>query len=253
MSDVVLVKVNGIDVKTSDILVRLKANGEYRKALTSQIQFSSIKDFAAKNSIEVSDGELQAQVTVKRKELQLFTIDDTNKYLSNLGISIDQWAETLEEELLVEKVKSHVITDEVIESFYNQNKQQFVSLSLYKIVLKDKEAAEEIKLQTTADGVPFTALAQKFSDDKLTAQSGGFAGLKTRGTLNPAVETFIFASQEGEVLGPFQEDGTYTLYKVEKKNYPELNEALKAQIKNQLYENWKTSLMGAARIEVPKH
>lgn len=252
MDNTALLKVEDKPITNNHILVRLKGKGEYKKALSEEMIYTAVKVFAEKNNISISDEELQSSADKKRKELGLFSTADTEKYLSTLGINIDQWADNIEEELLKKKVKEHVITNEVINSYYNENKLRFMCIPLHKIVVKDKAMAEEIKLQIEDEEEEFEALAKKHSADKNTAASGGYMGVIQRGQLPVEIEGQVFAAQENEILGAFEEGGMFTIYKTGKIVNPELDSEMKENITSGLFDLWTNNLLGSLKIEVSK-
>lgn len=252
MESAVLLKVEDKPITNNQIIVRLKAKGEYKKALSEEMIYNAIKTFAEKNNITVPDDELQSYADKKRKELGLFSTAETEKYLSSLGINIDQWADNIEEELLKKKVKNQVITDNVIDSYYNENKLRFMCIPLHKIAAKDKAMAEEIKLQIEEEDEEFEILAKKHSVDKNTAASGGYMGVIQRGQLPVDIESQIFAAQENEILGPFEEENMFTIYKTGKVVNPELDNAMKETITAGLFDLWTNNLLGSLKIEVSK-
>jgi hypothetical protein len=150
MDEAILLNVNGNPVTNSQILIRLKAKGEYKKALSEQMLVVAMKDYAQKNSISVSDEDLQKYADTKRKELGLFSVAATEKYFANLGINIDQWSDTIEEELLKEKIKKAVVTDEKIKDYFEANRLRFICIPLHRIVVKEKSMAEEKLKQVAA-------------------------------------------------------------------------------------------------------
>ena len=249
MENSALLKIENKPVTNNHVVVRLKAKGEYKKALSEGMIYTAIKIYAEKNNISISDEELQSYADKKRKELGLFSTAETEKYLSSLGISIDQWADNIEEELLKKKVKEKVITEDVINSYYNENKLRFMCVPLHKIIVKDKAMVEEIKLQIEDEDEEFEALAKKYSLDKNTAASGGYMGVIQRGHLPVEIESQIFAAQENEILGPFQEDGMYSIYKTGKVVNPELDSTMKENITAGLFDLWTNNLLGSLKIE----
>lgn len=250
MDEVTLLKVNDKPVTNSQILIRLKAKGEYKKALSEQMLFLAVKDYAEKNNVSVSDEELQEYADVKRKELGLFSIADTQKYFSNLGINIDQWSDSLEEELLKDKVKKTIVADEKVQEYFEANKLRFMCIPLHRIVVKEESMAEEIRMQIEDEDEDFSLLAKKYSIDKSTAPSGGYMGVIQRGTLPVEIEAKVFSAKENELCGIFKDAEGYSLYKAGKVVYPELDKNMKEDISKGLFDLWSTNLLNSANISV---
>jgi parvulin-like peptidyl-prolyl isomerase len=232
-------------------MIRLKAKGEYKKALSEQMINVALKDYAQKNGISVSDSELQEYADKKRKELGLFSVTATEKYFSNLGINIDQWSDGLEEELLKEKVKKTVATEEKVKEYFEANRLRFICVPLHRIVVKEKSMAEGIRMQIEDEDEDFSALAKKYSIDSSTAPTGGYMGVIRRGALPVEVEAKVFSAAENELCGVFEDADGYSLYKPGKVVYPELDEAMKENIIKGLFDLWTNNLLNSATIKFP--
>jgi foldase protein PrsA len=248
MDEAILLNVNGNPVTNSQILIRLKAKGEYKKALSEQMLVVAMKDYAQKNSISVSDEDLQKYADTKRKELGLFSVAATEKYFANLGINIDQWSDTIEEELLKEKIKKAVVTDEKIKDYFEANRLRFICIPLHRIVVKEKSMAEEIRMQIEDEDEDFSLLAKKYSVDTSTASSGGYMGVIQRGVLPVEIEAKVFSASENELCGIFEDSDGYSLYKTGKVVYPELDENMKQSIEKGLFDLWTNNLLNSANI-----
>ncbi|MCU7491073.1 MAG: hypothetical protein HF300_02960 [Ignavibacteria bacterium] len=251
MDEVVLLSINENPVTNSQIVVRLKAKGEYKKALSEQMTAVALKDYAGKNGISVSDGELQEYADKKRKELGLFSVSATEKYFSNLGINIDQWSDGLEEELLKEKVKKAVVTEEKVKEYFESNRPRFMCVPLHRIVVKEKPMAEEIRMQIEDEDEDFSALAKKYSIDSSTASAGGYMGVIKRGALPVEVEAKVFSASENALSGIFEDSEGYSLYKTGKVVYPELDETMKENITSGLFDLWTNNLLNSAAVKFP--
>lgn len=249
MPELPILNVNGQPVTNADVIIRLKADGLFKKALTDVIADTAIRSYAEKEGIIVSEDDLQGYADKKRVELGLISVKDTESYFSRLGINIDQWAEYLESDLYRLKVKEHLLPDEAVTDYFNENKGLYKSASLHRILVSDEATIEEIKLQLEEEDGDFTELAKDNSIDEATASSGGYMGIISRGILNPELEARIFASKEGSLTGPVKEENGWALYKTGRINDATLTDSLKERIKDGLFEMWQNNLMLSSKIE----
>lgn len=248
MNNQVLIKVNGEDVSETDVLIRLKNKGDYKKCLIEIVELTAIKQFAKERDVVISEEELQEYSNKKRQELKLYSVSDTNKYLSGLGVNLDQWADHLENELLENKAKEKLFTDADVEEYYEMNKLLYSTLSLNKIVVEDKESADEIITQVK-EGENFEELAKDNSIDSATSEKGGYTGIVKRGVLNPDIENRLFATEKGSVAGPFKENGRYVVYRVNDIVLEKLDDKLKKDIIEGMYSYWKQNVIASSKIE----
>ncbi|MEI7024395.1 peptidylprolyl isomerase [Paenibacillus sp. y28] len=70
-----------------------------------------------------------------------------------------------------------------------------------------------------------------------TAKAGGYAGFISRGDLEPEIAAAVFNAGKGALLGPFERKREYSLILVENLYPGELSEAIKASIREQLFQS----------------
>ncbi|MFP4527845.1 MAG: peptidylprolyl isomerase [Candidatus Kapaibacterium sp.] len=250
MENPVLLSVGGNEITHNEIVIQLKANGQYSAALQEMIKVRALENYAKENNIEVGDDELQQYVNQHRKDMKLFSQQDIQNYLGTLGISTDQWVDKLEFELLRDKIKEHVITDEKLEQYFAENQLQFTEVVLYKIYLKTKGAAEEVLMEARDDHENFSKLAMEYSAENATKAAGGYLGRATRGSLPHEVEAKVFTSPENEVLGPFAEGDYFTVYKVGDIVRAELDDARRKSLRDSLFNMWSAQFVQSQKIEM---
>ncbi len=248
MSNQVLVKVNESEVTENDVIIRLKNKGEYKKALVEVIELTALRQAATQQGVVISETELQEYSDKKRQELGLYSVADTERYFSNLGVNLNQWADYLENELLEIKAKEKLFTDDDVREYYESNKLLYSAVTLSRITVEDQDTAEEIITQA-GEGEDFAVLAEDNSLDKATAEKGGYLGVIKRGTLPADIENRLFASEKDAVVGPFKENSNYTVYKVIDHSVDTLDDKLKDEILDGLYAYWKQNFMASTRID----
>jgi parvulin-like peptidyl-prolyl isomerase len=102
---------------------------------------------------------------------------------------------------------------------------------------KDKAKVEEAKaaLEKDDSDKSWEKVAKKFSTDT-TKATGGLQSAVTEGTIGEPLDKAVFAAPQGEVEGPLEEEGSYTVFEVMKitpEKVQSLDEA-KSQISAQL-------------------
>ncbi len=243
-----LLKVNDEVINEASIVIRLKYEGKFKEALMQEIKLRVLKQAAKERNFEVSEAELQEYADQKRQELGLYSVADTKKYLANLGISMDQWADELENELLLLNVKKKLFPPEEVDNYFAENKFRFQSLRIGKILVENEETAEEIKTQIVEEGEDFAELAEDNSLHE-SAPAGGCLGIVKRGELNVELENRLFSEEVLSIVGPIKEEKGYALYKIGEKIEPELTDDLREEIADGLFEVWKNNLIAGAKIE----
>ncbi len=96
---------------------------------------------------------------------------------------------------------------------------------------KAKKTANDI-IKQLKDGADFATLAQKYSNDELTANNGGSLGKVNKGDVSDTVFTALKSLENGTYTKSPIEDttGFYILYRTSQDKKPELDDTLKEKI-----------------------
>lgn len=86
-------------INCTDVLKFMKLTGLFHTAHTYTAMNSILKEFAKKAGVTVSDEMLQSYADYKRKQLGLLKAEQMQKYLDTLEVSLDDWENSLEDEL----------------------------------------------------------------------------------------------------------------------------------------------------------
>jgi peptidyl-prolyl cis-trans isomerase SurA len=145
------------------------------------------------------------------------------------------------------------VTEEDAREFYNQQLMAIMIQSTFKIahifirvpadadvveVTKLKERAAKITAEARKPGADFASLAQAYSEDEATAESGGVLGKFKHGELPPEVDKVLMAMDEGSVSDPVRSPQGYHVIKMLKKKSPVVKpfEEVKIDIMNDLIQ-----------------
>lgn len=197
-------------------------------------------DWAVKNKIEVTDEELDKEVS----HIRSLYPDDLSfrRVLADEGLSFADWRHNLMLNLLEKKVSKEINkkikppTEEEMKSFYNENKDTFrrkERVYVYQIVLKDEARAEFIKNSLKKES--FSELAKKYSLGP-EGTNEGRVGWIERGTID--FYDPIFKYPLNQVGDPIKTPFGVLLVKVEKKQ-PETVppfEEIKSNIQRRIIE-----------------
>lgn len=137
------------------------------------------------------------------------------------GYTVTRFKEIEREKIVVQAMRqskvneNFVVSPTQIQAFYNKNKAAYSlpeQIKLRMVVLREKadgdvpgtggkeQIADEIR-QKLVEGAEFDRMAQMYSDDEGTRDTGGDWGWIERGTLNEQLTSVAFALKPGQV-GP---------------------------------------------------
>lgn len=164
-----------------------------------------------------------------------------------------------------------IVTDTQINEYYE--KEVFGDIDASKILIavdtskattdeekekakKDAKTKAEEVIQKLKDGGDFAVLAQKYSDDEVSANKGGYIGKVNKDDVSDAVITALKALEDGTYTKTPVEDttGYIILYRTSQDEKPELDDTLKEKIVTTIAEetanntqNFKYTAMKALR------
>ncbi|MBQ4087399.1 MAG: peptidylprolyl isomerase [Clostridia bacterium] len=135
---------------------------------------------------------------------------------------------------LQKAIESVTVTDVDAETYYNENKEQFVkgeSVSASHILADSEEKAKEIMAKIEAGEVSFEDAARENSSCP-SSQQGGALGEFTQGQMVPEFDQAVFSMEVGELRGPVKTQFGFHIIKLTAKN--EAEEMAFADIKEQV-------------------
>ena len=196
------------------------------------------------------------------------------------GYSVTRFKEIEKEKIVVQAMRQakinedFVISPNQIQAFYNKNKASYAlpeQVKLRMIVLREGKAtdvpgsenksqtADEIR-QKLVSGAEFPRMAEMYSEDEGTRDSGGDWGWVERNTLNEQLSSVAFALRPGQVSPVVKLAGSYYILLVEaKKNASvkpmsdvrdEIEKNLIQQERMKTQQRWLDTLRAKAYIKI---
>ena len=196
------------------------------------------------------------------------------------GYSVTRFKEIEKEKIVVQAMRQakinedFVISPNQIQAFYNKNKASYAlpeQVKLRMIVLREGKAtdvpgsenksqtADEIR-QKLVSGAEFPRMAEMYSEDEGTRDSGGDWGWVERNTLNEQLSSVAFSLRPGQVSPVVKlADSYYILFVEAKKNasvkpMPEVRDEIEKNLIQQermkVQQRWIDTLRAKAYIKI---
>jgi parvulin-like peptidyl-prolyl isomerase len=188
-----------------------------REAMDLMIEQEVVRQAAEKKGIEVSAGEVEAEVArlrsvfdspqafARRLETEGFTEESYRKHVAGMLAGVKY----------MDRVRAAVppVSDEELETYYRDNEYRLtlpeqvrvrhILLTWKTLGTQDDRAAirEQMApiLERARSGEDFAALAREYSEDYDTKRNGGDTGFFRRGQMAPAFEQVAFSLKPGEI------------------------------------------------------
>ncbi len=157
-------------------------------------------------------------------------------WLAEQGLDYTKFRVQIASSLKLEELK-HQVTTLNIQEYFIERKIFLDQVVLSRLVVEEQALAEELKSQILEDDARFEELVQEYSvaEDKIF---NGMMGAMSRGTLPDVIRAAVDVAKIGELLGPLEIEGLWYLVRVEKFLETSLDEQLKQQLEDELFEKW---------------
>jgi parvulin-like peptidyl-prolyl isomerase len=138
-----------------------------------------------------------------------------------------------------EKMQEKIGSTEAVEEYFSLNSPKFDSIEVSHILLDSEGKAREIMAILEDDPESFPDLAREHSIAD-TRDDGGYIGKVIRGALQSEVESKVFNSEEGDLLGPFPsaDETFFEIFTVNKKISASMNEETMSEVRRLVREEW---------------
>ena len=225
-------------ITPEEMIKFLSYTNQLKYVNTEIIKNKEVKKKAEELKISVSVEELQQCADSYRVNHGLFTAEQTYDFLKRAGLTEEDLESFCEASLLTVKLMDNLADEKKIEEYFVNNHSDFDLARIHIIIVEEKGLADEILIQIEDEGKDFHSGAREFSTDESSKYGGGYIGLVTRNRLEPEVAAKVFNASAGDVLGPFDKQGSYELIMVEEVIRADLNSIVKENIKRLLFEEW---------------
>ncbi|KYC37651.1 peptidylprolyl isomerase [Scytonema hofmannii PCC 7110] len=224
-----------------DIVTYLRHSAKFAEIATFAERDALILTNCEKLGITVSDEEWQAAGDAFRQEHKLWGTTETMAWLDQQRISLEDWSEGIRVSLLERKLKEHLF-GALVDGGYINNRNRYRRVALSQILAADLATAWKIIHILREGHASFSALALEYSKGKQSQENGGFVGVRFLVELMTEIEQAITNVKEGDIVGPVQTKLGYHVLRVEKWFPTELNESVREQIMNSMFQVWIQNL-----------
>jgi parvulin-like peptidyl-prolyl isomerase len=226
-----------------------------RIALSVELRFLAITDYAAANGISPSDGDVARAVDQLETQVGRQTLDDA---LRAHGLERDDLFELGRKILTIREVRSAVAEDRIgeqeIRALYRERVAEFTVVRVDHILVEtEAEATRVYERIKDASERQFVALARRVSIEPGAGEGGGELGSATASTFAPEFAAAAIALEPGEVSLPVQTRfGWHVIYLVDEQvtPYEEAKPSLIEPLADREFQAWLQERAGEMTIEV---
>jgi parvulin-like peptidyl-prolyl isomerase len=229
--------INNQSISLSQALAYLRATGDLQPFLLKIIRQHILEtELQTRENLDIDSSIIEQAIIDFRFENQLNDPERFQEWLKTQGISYAEFRHQIVARLKIEKLKAEV-TAPKLEEYFSANKGLLDQIILSRIVVAAKDFALSLRSQIMEDSSRFESLARDHSltDDRLVK---GIMGPINLGQIPEQIRESVATATPGELIGPLEIDGRYTLVRVEQFLPAFLEGSLKQQLQEQLFDQW---------------
>ena len=227
-------------VTEPEVLTLLKVRGQYRAAVYDLVEQQVVRQHCERRGIRLTDEFLAEFMRAENVRVGLDDQAARATYLAENGATEADWRGIVTFAALKSLLKRRVISDEQVAEYFQARRDAYSHANVARIVCRNEDHARGL-LDEIAAGRDFNALAAENSLDRANRITGGYLGEIKRGFLPDRIEDAIFTAADNDVIGPFDEGETWSLYKVYSLNEGCLTAPLADIIRDHLFSDWLQS------------
>jgi len=228
---------NVLNISEKDILYYIKLSCQMPGVLDAIATRKILLDEASKAGFKLEADEIQQAADSLRLSNQLLKAEDTWEWLEKHHLSLDEFEELAQTNLLSTKLAEHLFADKVEPAFY-QNQLQYAGVVTYEVILDDEDLALELFYSLQEGEITFPEIARQYIQNPEIRRAGGYQGIRQREDFRPEIAATVFAANPPQILKPIITPKGVHLIWVEEIIKPELNEQLRIQILGDLFGAW---------------
>ncbi len=224
-------------ITQEDILKQLKLSLKVPELLEEITKRKIIIQASENLNIRVDLSELQKASDKFRLDNKLETSQDTYEWIERHWLTVEDFEEIIEFNLITGKLMYSLFFDKV-EPYFYENQLDYAGAILYEIILEDQDLALELFYTIQEKEMTFWDVARQYIKDRELRKKGGYLGLVTRKELNPEISAKVFAVTPPHLLHPIITRTGIHLIFVEEIIEPELDNKLRLKIMYELFSEW---------------
>jgi parvulin-like peptidyl-prolyl isomerase len=229
--------INDEQIELYQVVKYLQVSGKLNQFISDVLrQYILEKEIATRNDIDVSTALIEQAIIDFRLKNQLTDTEQFQTWLRNNGSDYSTFYESVSFGFKLEKLKA-VITEPKLPEYFIERKIYLDRMVLSRIMVDNRELAEELHTQIE-EGSSFEQLAKDYSlaDEKIF---NGMMGPISRGSLPDILRAAIDAANPGELIGPIDIEGRFSLFRLENILPASLeNPQIKQSLQHELFEKW---------------
>ncbi len=243
MTSQALLTVDDQEISLRDCMRHLQSSGKLQDFIGGILRQHILQqETETRTDLEIPEGVVEQAIIDFRLQQQLSDAAAFQEWLKKNGSDYSNFHKQIVGNFKVEKLKM-VVSEDKVQEYFIERKLFLDRVILSRIIVEDKDLAEELKTQIQEASATYEELARRHSitDDKMV---NGMMGPVSRGTLPDTIRAQIDAASPGSLIGPLELEEKWGLFRVEEFLEASMDDAqLQQTLRNELFERWLSEKM----------
>ncbi|BAY93835.1 MULTISPECIES: peptidylprolyl isomerase [unclassified Tolypothrix] len=239
-----------LNVSQKEIIDQVKISCQVPNLLEAIATHKIISNAAREAGIKVEVEELQQAADALRAANRLIKAEDTWNWLQKHYLSLEDFEQLAERNLISVKLAHHLFADKV-EPYFYENQLNYLAAVTYEVVLDDEDLAWELFYAVSEGEITFQDVTRQHIQSPEIRRAGGYRGIKHRHEFKPDIASAVFIANPPELLKPIAIAQKVHLIWVEEIIQPKLDEQLCLKIMGDLFTDWLKQQI--AQLEIIPH
>ncbi|NMG08711.1 peptidylprolyl isomerase [Brasilonema sp. UFV-L1] len=236
-----------LNVSQEDIFYQLKISCQIPTLLEGIATRKIILDAANQAGIKAEKEELQQSADSLRLAHNLLKAEDTWAWLEKYHLSVDNFEEIAQINVISNKLAMHLFADKV-EHFFYEHILDFTGAVTYEVILDDEDLAMELYDCVEEKEITFQDIVRQYIQNPDIRRAGGYQGIQRRTDFRPEIAAAVFAANPPQILKPISTQKGSHLIWVEEIIQPQLDQPLYVKILGDLFANWLKQQIAEIKI-----
>ena len=205
-------------------------------------QFVIEKEVESRQELDVGSATIEQAIIDFRLQRQLTEPQKFQEWLASNGMSYDSFHQQVAMGFRLKALKE-AIAEPKLQEYFIERKIYLDRVVLSRIIVDDKELADELKTQIAEGAAGFEQLAREYSvtDDRIV---NGMVGPVSRGSMPDLLRVAIDGAASGDIVGPIGMEERWGLFRIEELLPASLeDDRLKQSLLDELFEQWLAEKM----------
>ncbi|TVQ20400.1 MAG: peptidylprolyl isomerase [Leptolyngbya sp. DLM2.Bin15] len=199
--------------------------------------------------LKINAATIEQAIIDFRLERQLSDSKAFQDWLTSNGLNYEAFHAQVSQGFRMRKLRE-LVTEPKLQEYFIERKIFLDRVVLSRIIVDDKDVADELKTQISEETATFEQLAREYSltDDKIV---NGMVGPVSRGTMPDLLRAAIDTAKVGDIVGPIGLEERWGLFRVEEFLYATLSDPqLQTSLQDELFEQWLVEKMQVLPIKL---